>query len=441
MDNNNMTIRIITEEAKEIEASVITLFEITETNNKYAIYTFNEEDAQGLVKIYASKISEIDGLYNFVSIADADEWNSIKAIMKYMAKEDNGDDGTDGGKIKLLSAAKIKSQMNEPISVKLSETKAAKIGPNYKSGITNTYLKNVKDEVEIPTPSVEVTPEPATIPNVEIDPQPEIAIATPEVEISTPEVEPAPIEIPQVQPVSQEEDNSSNFELPKVEEAPAVDIPVAPSFEIPQVEEPKSFEMPEVPSFNPEPINNTNDEEYETSKTYDKEDDQKPMYSFDMPSLDDKDDEESQSYDDVPKYEEEREIPSVDSVLNKASYYNNIPEEKEEKNESNENIIQSIGLEFMKKVSELAEYEKDLNKRNKELEGKEKLLNRLEKDLAEKEDKQKSAMQSNKDKEMELRRIEKDLADRDNDLNRRIMEFNKKISMFQQTFETISKVD
>lgn len=436
MNNKDMTIRIITEEAKEIEASVISLFEIKETGNKYAIYTFNEEDAQGLVKIYSSKISEIDGLYNFVSISDAEEWSSIKAIMKYMAKENN-DGGTDGGKIELISAAKVKAQMNEPISVNLSETKAAKIGPNYKSGITNTYLNNVKNDVA----PVEVSVEPT----VSVEPVIENVVQEPTNIEMTPEV--TPIELPQEETKNEEPaepvvDNSfMNFETPKVEVTPEVEIPsVTPT--TPSVE--PAFEMPEVPSFNPEPINNmevTKEEVKVEEPEEEKKEESKPMYNFDIPSFEEneKENEEESNYEE-PKFEE-REVPSVDSVLNKASYYQNRPEEKEEKSESNENIIQSIGLEFMKKVSELAEYEKDLNKRNRDLESKERLLTKLEKEMANKEEKQRSAMQLNKDKEIELRRVEKELADKDNDLNRRIMEFNKKISMFQQTFETISKVD
>ncbi len=417
--DNNLTIRIITEEAKEIEASVISLFEILENQKKYAIYTFNEEDAQGLVKIYASRIMEVDGLYTFTSISDSEEWGRIKAIMKSMAKADS--DGTDNGTVKLISAKQVKAQMNEPISVNLSETKAAKIGPNYKTGITNSYLNNVKEEV---APAIE---------------EPVVVVPEPAIEIPQPVVEPV------VAPT---------IELPKVEEEVPAPISIEPvAIETPEVEEPK-VEMPEIeiptfvpeiPSFEPTPVADAELDSIDMPKVEEEvsvpevevKEEFKPSFDFEVPTFDEEEKEE-------PEYEvpQIKERPSVDSVLNKASYYQNIPEEKEEKrDESNENIIQSIGLEFMKKVSELAEYEKELNKRNRELEAKERLIVKLEKELAEKDEKQKAAMMSNKDREKELRKVEKELADKDNDLNRRIMEFNKKISMFQQTFETISKVD
>ena len=412
MNNQDMTIRIITEEAKEVEASVISLFEIKETGNKYAIYTFNEEDAQSLVKIYASRISEIDGLYNFVSIADSEEWGSIKSIMKYMAKDNS--DGSDNGNIELIPASQIKAQMNEPISVNLSETKAAKIGPNYKTGITNNYLNNVKNIAV--QPEVNVIPEPVVIPSIPVEPTPAPIEVTP-VEIPSVE-EPTPIEVQSVI------DNSSAEDIvPSIEQAlgmPEINIP-EPVFEPTPVaeEEFKPLEIPQV------------EETYDLPSTTD----------FELPSVNEEIEVPTAEVE-MPKVEiEEKEIPSVDSVLNKASYYQNIEEPEPKRDESNENIIQSIGLEFMKKVSELAEYEKDLNKRNRELDQKERLIVKLEKELAEKDEKIKENNKSNKEKEMELRKFEKELADRDNDLNRRIMEFNKKISMFQQTFETISKVD
>ncbi len=435
MNNNDMIIRIITEEAKEIEASVISLFEIKDTNSKYAIYTFNEEDAQGLVKIYASRVVLTDGLYSFASIHDSEEWGRIKAIMKYMAKETDNDDGTDGGKIELIPVEEIKAQMNEPISVNLSETKAAKIGPNYKSGITNNYIKNARSVKRV------VTPTPVVEPKVE-------KVVPSEINIEQPQIEVTPVEIPQEtkeEPMVQEMkiDNSFKSEEPKIE-MPELDISIP---NIPIVE-PKA--SPSIPSFNPEPIHNDfSFEKEEIAKEEPKmelpkaELFEKPKYSFEESKFEDNNIVEGTDFEE-PKEEIksiEKEVPSVDSVLNKASYFQNIKEEEPKKEDNNENIIQSIGLEFMKKVSELAEYEKDLNKRNRDLEAKERLLTKLEKEMASKEEKQKRSIQTTKEKEMELRKIEKELADKDNDLNRRIMEFNKKISMFQQTFETISKVD
>lgn len=387
MNNENMTIKIITEEAKEIDASVISIFEIKETGNKYAIYTFNEEDAQGLVKIYASRITEENNFYTFESISDAAEWTKIKDVMKDTAKETSN--YITNGDIILISAKSIKSRMNEPISVRLSETKAAKIGPNYKTGISNNYLNNVKDEVV----------------SISVEPKIEEKVEVPETKIELPKVE---VEIPK-QPETPEVkvDISAS---PKVIEEPKITIEPTPTFEMPKVEvsEPKielpkvEVEMPSIPNF------------------------EKPEIA---PKVEEK-------YIEV----EHKEVPNVDSILNKASYFQNL-EEEPKKEEPKENIIQTIGLEFMRKVSELAEYEKDLNKREREMVARERMLNKIEKEIVSKEERQKSITQSNKDKELEVKKKEKELSEREIELNRRILEFNKKISMFQQTFETMSAVE
>ena len=408
MNNENMTIKIITEEAKEMEANVISIFGIKETGNEYAIYTFNEEDAQGLVKIYASKLGIQDGMYAFEPISDANEWSKIKDVMKDTAKEKSS--YIENGDIYLISAKQIKSKMNEPISVKLSETKAAKIGPNYKTGITNNYLNNVKDEEiassEKVTPQVETpTPEEAQ-PQVEV-PAPEVEEPKVEVENKEPEVtvEPLPhVETPQVDiptPVT-----------PEIPKEPEITVVPTPTFDMPKVEpeinsEPKKVEvdLPEIPKFEEPKVE-------ESKRDID--------YSYDTET------------------EVEKEPINVDSVLNKASYFQNLEEPpKEEK----ENIIQTIGLEFMRKVSELAEYEKDLKKKNREMEAREKVLSKVEKEIISKENRQKQILQASKDKEMELKKKDRELSEKEADLNRRILEFNKKISMFQQTFETISPVD
>ena len=416
---NQNTIRIINEGAKELEANVIAMFQINDSGDKYSIYTFNEEDAQGLVKIYSSRMVEVGGLYSFVSISNTEEWTKVKDVMKYMAKTDDAD-GTNGGKIKLIPTMEIKKQMKEPISVNLSETKAAKIGPNYKSGITNCYNKfAVSSQPKVQQPS------PVQEQKVEAKP----------VEVSIPDMNIPSFEIPKQAPTKIEIPEEVSNEAPVKEES--VIIP-EPKIETPKVsEKPIPMDIPsfEMPKLNPE--EKVEDKKVEPVKT----EKVKPIEPI---AKEERTIEKDEFNFDVPKYEEEEEetkeeVPNVDSILNKASYYQNVKEEETKQN--NDNIIQNIGLEFMKKVSELAEYEKELNRKNRDLEARERILTKLEKEISAKEERQKSLNQSNKKKEIELRKYEKELDDRDSDLNRRIIEFNKKISMFQQTFETISKVD
>ena len=157
--------------------------------------------------------------------------------------------------------------------------------------------------------------------------------------------------------------------------------------------------------------------------------------SFVAPEVDTDANEPEEDY----EYSMPKEKPNVDSILNKASYFRNIEEEVNE--EIKENVIQTIGLEFMRKVSELDEYERKLKKREREMAARERILSKIEKEIMNKEDRQKSILQSTKEKETDIKRKEKELLERESDLNRKIIEFNKKISMFQQTFESISTVE
>ncbi len=369
MSNEDMIIKIITEEAKEIEANIISLFEITETGKKYAIYTFNEEDAQGLVKIYASKLVELNGMYTLESVVDSDEWSKVKEMMKDMAKDSSN--YIKNGVVKLINSKEVKDNSTEPLTVKVSETKAAKIGPNYKSGITNNYSTNIP-EYNAPVSSQSVTPE-VTVPE---SPIPNIKPAVPSVE-----EESVPDEI---------EVNEPAVEEPEVEkETQEVEIPNIPEYE-PSIELPKIGTREE--KFNPIAY--------------------------------------------------EKELPTnVDSILNKASssYYQREGldidtdiNDTSSISQTKENIIQTIGLEFMSKVSELAEYEKDLKRREKEIEMRERGLIKIEKEITDKESKY---------RELDFKRREKEISDKEADLNRKVLEFNKKITMFQQSFGLMSGIE
>ena len=72
---------------KEIgEVEVICAFEVPELNGKYIIYTKNEKDKEGNSIIYSGKIVMIDNKQFIENIAEGDEWEKLKAIMKSMSK-------------------------------------------------------------------------------------------------------------------------------------------------------------------------------------------------------------------------------------------------------------------------------------------------------------------------------------------------------------------
>lgn len=56
-------------------------------NKKYLIYTLNEKDETGYVKLYVSKVVEQNGTIFANGITDEDEWTEIKDLIKTIIKE------------------------------------------------------------------------------------------------------------------------------------------------------------------------------------------------------------------------------------------------------------------------------------------------------------------------------------------------------------------
>ena len=73
---------VLDQNNRNINIDVVRYFKSNATN--YLIYTLNERDEAGYVKVYASKVSEV-----FVAekIADDNEWNNIKDLIKVIVKE------------------------------------------------------------------------------------------------------------------------------------------------------------------------------------------------------------------------------------------------------------------------------------------------------------------------------------------------------------------
>lgn len=80
------TIVVIDKEGKEREAEVLSVFTVEKYNKDYILYTFNEKDENGMIKIYASTLVEKEDMYSFEAIATPEEWASIKDIMRDMAQ-------------------------------------------------------------------------------------------------------------------------------------------------------------------------------------------------------------------------------------------------------------------------------------------------------------------------------------------------------------------
>ena len=76
---------MVARETGEIgEAELLSFFDLEETGGKYIIYTFNETDANGLVKLHVGRVREENSTYIVSKIEDDNEWNQVKTAMKQM---------------------------------------------------------------------------------------------------------------------------------------------------------------------------------------------------------------------------------------------------------------------------------------------------------------------------------------------------------------------
>lgn len=84
--DNKKSIKIKDINGVEKEGELLVFFDLTSTGKDYMIYTFNEKDEHGLVKIYASEVSLNDNVYQFLGIRTDEEWTSIKEVIKNLAR-------------------------------------------------------------------------------------------------------------------------------------------------------------------------------------------------------------------------------------------------------------------------------------------------------------------------------------------------------------------
>lgn len=67
-----------------LEIDIIRYFKVNE--KKYLIFTLNEKDEQGYIKVYVSKILGLNGTLAAYDIIDETEWASVKDLVKRIIK-------------------------------------------------------------------------------------------------------------------------------------------------------------------------------------------------------------------------------------------------------------------------------------------------------------------------------------------------------------------
>lgn len=78
---------IIDEEGTKKDAERMSLFKLNNSDKTYIVYTFNEVDANEMIKLYVAILNDKDGVYSLENITDNDEWTQVKDAMRKIAKD------------------------------------------------------------------------------------------------------------------------------------------------------------------------------------------------------------------------------------------------------------------------------------------------------------------------------------------------------------------
>lgn len=83
----NKKIEITNSLGQKVEADIITVFKVNETDKDYIVYTFSEKSDDNDFKAYTSRLRETNGQYFLDTISDELEWESVKNIIVKIATE------------------------------------------------------------------------------------------------------------------------------------------------------------------------------------------------------------------------------------------------------------------------------------------------------------------------------------------------------------------
>lgn len=78
---------VINEDGIRVEARILSKFKLANSKN-YITYTFDEYNADGMIKIYVTGVTFNNGIYSYDEIKTDQEWNDIKTILKTLAKSE-----------------------------------------------------------------------------------------------------------------------------------------------------------------------------------------------------------------------------------------------------------------------------------------------------------------------------------------------------------------
>ena len=78
---------IVDESGTKKDAERLSLFKTKDSEKTYIVYTFNEIDDNGMIKLYVAILNDKDGVYSLENITDTEEWTKVKDAMRKIAKD------------------------------------------------------------------------------------------------------------------------------------------------------------------------------------------------------------------------------------------------------------------------------------------------------------------------------------------------------------------
>ena len=84
MDGSGKII-IVNQDETEMEAEIVTFLNSKDNMNQYLVYTKGENQPNGDVIIYISKIKEEDDITKLEEIVDDNEWKDVQKLLKEIA--------------------------------------------------------------------------------------------------------------------------------------------------------------------------------------------------------------------------------------------------------------------------------------------------------------------------------------------------------------------
>ena len=87
MTDKKDTMKILTEDGREVECDILFTFDDVETGKSYIIYTDNSRDEQGNVNVLASVYTPSLEDTRLMPVETEEEWNVIKSILANLQNE------------------------------------------------------------------------------------------------------------------------------------------------------------------------------------------------------------------------------------------------------------------------------------------------------------------------------------------------------------------